>query len=548
MPAGPSLPARTGGHRHHALTGLRLVIAVALVLLLPAVLGLAALTYQPPDPPPAQTAPTFANLSNTLDPLTNAQLDHNRQLQRVARTLTAPTLIAAADTPGAVAGSLPSLVLAPRVQPYTLAELRGLVPAAFDDLIDPRSQRGALLLTASLQVPVGAAVVIDEQTPDVRLLSSVAGFVSIISRGSVTVTGSAEHPVHISSWNPARSDADRELIDGRSFILQIGGRMDSDHGIFGFLGFNLGLSSGVAWNSAGYQPQANVDGRVRGQVTASEFRNNYFGAYTREAEGMHWSGNTFADNVAYGFDPHDFSNNFLVEQNIAYGNGKHGFIFSHGCNGNIMRGNISHDNDGHGFMIDDGRSGDAPGESSRVNASSNNQVVDNVSYGNRGSGVEIEGGHDNLVAGNQLTDNYIGVRIKNNASLAVRENIITDNLRYGIDVLDPDGEVAIEANTISGSWGAINLADPASATVSGNTVSDVSAAMVVDGTAIRDTTWVQNVAAFLRWNPMLVLWSLVIAVPLVVVGSRLVGSALRRGSRLRRRNPSRAPAIRIPAA
>ena len=60
--------------------------------------------------------------------------------------------------------------------------------------------------------------------------------------------------------------------------------------------------------------------------------------------------------LEYGYDPHDFSDNFDVAGNVAYHNGKHGFIFSRGCVHNILRGNVSYDNAGHGFMIDDGRS------------------------------------------------------------------------------------------------------------------------------------------------------------------------------------------------
>ena len=44
--------------------------------------------------------------------------------------------------------------------------------------------------------------------------------------------------------------------------------------------------------------------KAQGDVRTSVFRHNYFGAYTAKAEGMQWSGNTFADNEEYGFDPH----------------------------------------------------------------------------------------------------------------------------------------------------------------------------------------------------------------------------------------------------
>ena len=96
-----------------------------------------------------------------------------------------------------------------------------------------------------------------------------------------------------------------------------------------------------------------------GDVTDAVLHHNWFGAYTFEAQGMRFLDSTFRDNAAYGFDPHDLSNDFLVERNVAHGNGRHGFIFSRGCDGNVLRDNVAYDNRGHGFMIDDGRSEDS---------------------------------------------------------------------------------------------------------------------------------------------------------------------------------------------
>ena len=70
--------------------------------------------------------------------------------------------------------------------------------------------------------------------------------------------------------------------------------------------------------------------------------------------------------------------------------------------------------------------------------------------------------------GNGLTGNYVGVRIKDGASATVRDNTIADNLRFGVDVLDGAGSVLITGNTISGSWGAVNLASASGAVVDAN--------------------------------------------------------------------------------
>ncbi len=251
---------------------------------------------------------------------------------------------------------------------------------------------------------------------------------------------------------------------------------------------------------------------------------------------MRWSGNTFANNDEYGFDPHDFSDNFVVEGNNAYGNGKHGFIFSRGCSNNVLRYNVALHNAGHGFMIDDGRSSPSEGAEMRLNGSNDNLVVDNYAFANGGNGVEIEGGVGNVVADNRLLGNYVGVRVKDDAQVTVRDNIVTSNVRYGIDVRNAHGTIPVTGNTISGSWGAVNLATSDSADVTANVISAVSANLVVDGTALRETTWFTHLGAYLYWNPLLLLWSLVLGVPVIVAVLRLVSGK----SRFRyRRMPSR---------
>ncbi len=418
---------------------------------------------------------------------------------------------------------LPTLALTQRSTPYTLAELRALLPAAFADL-DGTSGTGqpAVLVKAHLNVPRGATLVIDSQTPDVRLTSSPAGFATLISRGTVIVRGESRVPVRISAWNPDLSRPDVDSTDGRSFVLQLGGRMDSTHGAFEYLGFGTGTSSGVTWRGADAPGPGAERIKAVGDVRATLFAHNHFGAYTHEAQGMRWLGNTFAENEEYGFDPHDYSNDFLVEGNVAHHNGRHGFIFSRGTDRNVMRGNTAHDNAGHGFMIDDGRSEETSFAERRVDPADDNLVVDNIATDNGLSGVEIEGGTGNVVAGNRLVGNYVGVRINNRAAVAVTGNTISDSYRYGIDVLDSDGGIPVTRNTISGSWGAINLATAGSATLEGNTITDVTAELVVDGVAEHSSSWYAHAARVLRWNPMLALWGLLLGVPTIVGLARMV--------------------------
>ena len=335
------------------------------------------------------------------------------------------------------------------------------------------------------------------------------------------VAGSDDAEVRISSWNPGTGAADTVSTDGRAFVLQIGGRMDVDHGRFSYLGFGTGTSSGVAWRGASDAGDTQ-DGagttwvKTQGTVTSSVFTHNHFGAYTHQAENMLWENNTFFGNEEYGFDPHDFSTGFLVTGNTARDNGKHGFIFSRGCDDNVLRNNYAYANKGHGFMIDDGRSQQTADAQSRIDTSDRNLVTANVAYDNGVSGVEIEGGTGNVVSANQLSRNDIGVRIKDRASATVADNTIVDSGRYGINVLDSGGQIPLTGNRISGSWAAINVETAGAATVGVNPSEDVTTPLVVDGVVTYETTWVDDVAKYIRWNPVLVLWGLILGVPLVV--------------------------------
>jgi parallel beta-helix repeat protein len=507
------------------LSGCRLLAALSLVLVVPVSLGLAAATAGREQPPPAPVDGRHQALPQAPDRAAVAALDRSTRVDRLSRGFPGPRLLPASAVGGG-ASDLPTVALARRATPYTLAEVRELLPAAFADV--DAGGRSAVLVAAHLSVPVGATLVVDGRTPDVRLTSSPLGFATLISRGTVLVRGDAAAPVRISSWNPDLGRPDLDSADGRSFVLQLGGRMDATNAAFEYLGFGTGNSSGVAWRGATAADTGTGTGtgteriKAAGEVRSTLFAHNHFGAYTHEAQGMAWLGNTFSENEEYGFDPHDYSNDFLVQGNVAHHNGRHGFIFSRGTDRNVLRANNSYANRGHGFMIDDGRSDRTAIADRRVDPADDNLVVDNIATGNGLSGVEIEGGTGNVVAGNRLIGNYIGVRVNNRAAVTVTSNTISGSYRYGIDVLDSAGRIPITHNTISGSWAAINIAAAGSAALANNTISDVTADTVVDGVAEHSPSWYSQAARFLRWNPMLALWGLLLGVPIIVGLARTV--------------------------
>ncbi|MCU1583481.1 MAG: right-handed parallel beta-helix repeat-containing protein [Microbacteriaceae bacterium] len=512
------------------LTPRRLIFALLLLAILPALLAFTAVMYSSPAPPPGPPVynPLPLPKDGILVALQARELQRSRRIAAEAPLLSAPQLI-----PATFPEPVPTIALPPRTMPYTLGEVQTLLPTAFEKV------DSGLLLRASIEISDGATLMIDGAiTPNLRLISSSDGFATIIARGgTLDVRGSALSPVTISSWDPTTDDVDKKAADGRAFLLTLGGRINIAHADVGHLGFGTGTSSGLAWRGADRVPGQPRDPAV-GDVTDSVLHDNWFGAYTFEAQGMRWIGNTFARNAAYGFDPHDLSNDFVVEDNVAHGNGRHGFIFSRGCDRNVLRGNVAYNNRGHGFMIDDGRTEDSASAKASRLPSNDSQLIGNHAYDNDGSGIEIEGGVGTIVRNNIVERNHVGVRIKNDASVVVEHNRIADNALAGVDVLTGANRVSIGKNTVTGGWASIALGDRHAARVTNNVLRDASTPLAIAGQAVREDDLATAVGRVFRWNPLLVLWATILGVP-TVFGvhqlARYLGRRRRRPPRNRRR-------------
>lgn len=500
------------------LSGRRLVAALLLFALLPAVLILAAVSYRSPAPPPGPAA--YDPVPLVGDPLLDAiqarELQRSSEVTAAAATATAPAL-----TGPTFPDLLPTLALAPRDTPYRLEELVAQVPEAFGTVGE------AVLVTASIEVPAGARLVVDAaQTPDVRLTSSAAGFATVIARGGgIDLVGTSGQPLALTSWDPGRSSNDTDLSDGRAFVLALGARMDVTHADVGYLGFGTGTSSGLAWRG---QPATALTPHAPagGEVTGSTLHDSWFGAYASGAQGMRWADNTFEDNGGYGLDLRDGSSGFVVEGNTAQRNGRHGFILARNSDDNALRTNVARDNRGHGFLINDGGSEDTV--AGALLPSDDNELVANTASGNDGSGIEIAGGTGTRVSDNVLEDNHVGVRIRDGASVTVAGNVVSDSRLYGLDVLEGDGDVVLTGNTVTGGYAGVSLARPASAALRGNEIEGASAPYVVAGESVRDEgvgTWIAKV---LRWNPLLVLWTAILGLPVAIVVKRLLTTTVRR--------------------
>ncbi len=243
--------------------------------------------------------------------------------------------------------------------------------------------------------------------------------------------------VKITSWDSEKNDYDKELKDGRSFVMvKDNARMDIYSSELSYLGYPTALDItvspyGVSWKLNKLKLKKVL---TTGEVINSRFHHNYFGAYTFGATGMLWRGNEFYENVVYGFDPHDDSNGFLVENNIARDNGAHGIIFSKRCMYNTIRNNISYNNKLHGIMLH---------EKSDFNITENNTVTGNT------SGIALYNSSSNIVRNNTAKDNRHGVRANaGSVSNTVQNNTITGSKLYGIYFYDKANNNSILGNTL----------------------------------------------------------------------------------------------------
>jgi parallel beta-helix repeat protein len=269
--------------------------------------------------------------------------------------------------------------------------------------------------------------------------------------GAILIDG-----VRITSWDPAANTYDLDISNGRSYLLaKYDARMDIRNATLSYLGSADGESYGISWRDTndGDAPDV-LRARVTGDVVNSTFSYSYFGIYTYQASNMLFRGNKFHNNISYGFDPHDFSNNFVVEDNEAYENGNHGFIISRGCNNFVFRNNKSYNNrytvddrdrNAHGFMLDPG----SPNSRYPQVPSFDNLLENNEAWGNDGYGLRMLGSNNNTIRNNIFRDNSKGITLERGSTGNVVEgNTISDNSEHGVFLFNGADGNTLRDNTV----------------------------------------------------------------------------------------------------
>lgn len=306
------------------------------------------------------------------------------------------------------------------------------------------------ILRANLYLDVDTTLLLTgEEVKSFRLLSEPDKTVWIRSEnGNILI-----QETKISSWSERENAPDKNNKDGRAYITAKGsGRMDILDSELSYLGSAgterrgglFGGSYGVSWK---IENGSFRDSLTTGVVRRNKIHHNYFGLYSYGATGLEITDNEVYENDEYGLDPHDDSNNLLIENNLVHHNGNHGIIISKRCFNNIIRKNISRDNKLHGIMMD--------------RQSNNNLVVENLTR-NNADGVAVYDSYNNYIANNRIMGNRkSGVRMNmHSAENLVWNNVFNENNR-GVYLYGETGRNYIFENKIKNNRVGIVVKDSA---------------------------------------------------------------------------------------
>lgn len=312
-----------------------------------------------------------------------------------------------------------------------------------------RTDTGDWLLKSNLYIGNGVTLVLDNRSVAWLKLESVPGkFINLTSyNGSIII-----RDTKITSWDSELDAPDSEYQDGRAYIRAYNnGRMDVIRSEIAYLGYprsteqrltdsqGTGGIYGLSWKIPNGSFHRSL---LSGSVVESRVHHNYFGMYMFGATGMTIRDNEVFDNVQYGIDPHDDSNNFLIERNLVYDNGNHGIIGSKRVNFNTIRENVTRGNHLHGIMLD---------RQSNYNLVENNISTDNV------NGLAVYDSHQNLVKSNLFANNIYGIRANmSSGGNRFAENTITGH-RKGIYLYGGAEKNIIIDNRIASNEEGINL-------------------------------------------------------------------------------------------
>ncbi|RZU21573.1 right-handed parallel beta-helix repeat-containing protein [Streptomyces sp. BK239] len=402
-------------------------------------------------------------------------------------------------------GSGYTLVLTQRSNAYTISDLLELAPQTF-----VRMQDGSYLLTENIYLNAGAKLKLSNPGGlTLRMASSNKGFVSIVSFGGrLTLEGTPQAPMRITSWDDKKNKPDTDVRDGRAYIRAIGGQYSMTYASVTDLGFWSGRTGGLSLTGTDRPDTGNIDdsparsgakagssgviAQPSGSLTTPDTRfsvpslsyvsaeighstvtGNAYGLFISGATGVSISDTTVQGSLEHGVVLHRFVTNAVVERTVSRNNGGDGFVMARATEQVRVSGSTAKGNGGNGFTISGRPLASGPSASGEsISSYGSNSVSNSVATDNGRYGIEIFGGTDVGVQNNRVEGGDMGIVARKDATdVAITGNHLKGQSRQGISVRDGVTAATITGNIVEGTDTGIYVRDSV-AEIRGNTVQD----------------------------------------------------------------------------
>ncbi|MDT3446299.1 MULTISPECIES: right-handed parallel beta-helix repeat-containing protein [unclassified Pseudofrankia] len=396
--------------------------------------------------------------------------------------LTKPTLVE-------TAGSLPTVLLPARAEPYTVAEVISAGGGR-------REVDGAVLFTANVLVGPQARLVVSSLAGDLRLASGPSGFATVAAwRGAMEFVGaSPDRKLRIVGWDVQNLRPDTTTVDGRSYIRTMGGELIVRNVDASSLGFWTGRTGGIAWTGSKGEPST-------GGAADSVFRNNIYGAYISGSEGIQMIDVRLEDNERSGLGVHRDATGTLISGVTAARNHGDGMTIDRASGSRVMRSTVT-DNSGDGITVDGrGLGVVATATGVQVNQIKDTLIESNTVSGNGRYGIRVVGGENSVVRANNVSGSQVGIIVKSGANgTQITDNKVNGSSETGIQVGPDARRTAMVNNTITESQRGIVVQDATTNILSRNQVTGAKDfAITIRGQAT-DTKIQNNTLAGRGWR------------------------------------------------
>ncbi|GAA0366340.1 right-handed parallel beta-helix repeat-containing protein [Actinoallomurus spadix] len=398
---------------------------------------------------------------------------------------------------------------------YTLTDL-----ARYGGRYFRRLRDGSYLLSAHVFVADGAKLTLQSngRPLTIRMGSVPGSFSSIVGfGGTITVTGTAQAPVRIMSWDARTRRPDTQVNDGRAYLRAIGGAFRMTYAQVSDLGFWSGRTGGIALTGTERPANAarhlNKDQRHEAKRRRLAGKKNETGAVgpgdvevapagpggtashvpaaglvtgavkhsriTGDAYGIFVSGSTqtqiiddrVENSLAHGVLLHRYTKDASVQNTTVSGSGGDGFVLSRATEGVRITGSTSERNHGNGFTLN-GRplavGPSASGESPQ--AYGNSSVNGSTARDNGHYGIEVLGGNRLAVQTSKVIGSDMGIVVRSAATdVQISGNQLSGQRRQGIALREKVTGAQVAGNLVNGVQVGIYLRD-SSGKLSGNIV------------------------------------------------------------------------------